>query len=72
MRKHRSYVAARAVEVMDPSPQRVEAPCPYFGQCTLMRLIHRMGIYPSIDPSWVPPDDCSDCNRLAREAKCLR
>jgi len=37
--------------------------------CTLLRLIHKMGIYPAIDPRWVPLGDCRDCHRLAREAR---
>lgn len=36
--------------------------------CTLLRLMHRMGIYPTIDPRWVPPGNCRDCHRLARDA----
>ncbi len=34
IRVRRKYVAARAVEVLEPSPHRVEAPCNYYGQCT--------------------------------------
>ena len=30
----RKYVAARVVEVLEPSPHRIEPPCPYFGDCT--------------------------------------
>ena len=33
VREHRHYIAARVVEVVDSSPNRVEAPCPYFGPC---------------------------------------
>ena len=33
--KHRrGYIAAQVVEVLTPSPYRVEPPCPYFGPCT--------------------------------------
>jgi 23S rRNA (uracil1939-C5)-methyltransferase len=34
--------------------------------CTLMRLLRRMGLYPTLDPNWVPPGQCPDCNRLAK------
>jgi MAF protein len=37
--------------------------------CTLMRLLRRMGVYPTLDPRWVPPGDCPDCHRLARQAR---
>jgi 23S rRNA (uracil1939-C5)-methyltransferase len=30
----RKYVAARVVQVLEASPQRVEPPCPYYGECT--------------------------------------
>ena len=30
----RKYVAAQVTRVIEPSPHRVEPPCPYFGQCT--------------------------------------
>ena len=30
----RKYVAAQVTRVIDPSPRRVQPPCPYFGQCT--------------------------------------
>ena len=30
----RRYVAARVLEVIEPSPHRVDPPCPYFGPCT--------------------------------------
>jgi 23S rRNA (uracil1939-C5)-methyltransferase len=33
-RERRGYIAAQVVEVLDPSPHRVEAPCPYYGACT--------------------------------------
>ena len=34
VRVHRKYASARVVEVLEPSPDRVEAPCEYFGECT--------------------------------------
>ena len=34
IRERRGYVAAQVVEVLDPSPHRVDAPCAYFGACT--------------------------------------
>ena len=37
--------------------------------CTLLRLLHRIGIYPTIDPNWVPPGNCRDCRRLVSDAK---
>ena len=33
VREHKSYLEARLVAVEDPSPRRVEPPCPYFGRC---------------------------------------
>ena len=30
----RKYVAAQVIDVIHPSPQRVDPPCAYFGQCT--------------------------------------
>lgn len=33
-RERRHYVAARVLEVVEASPNRVEPPCPYFGPCT--------------------------------------
>ena len=29
----RSHAEAEAIEVLEPGPCRVEAPCPYFGSC---------------------------------------
>ncbi len=40
--------------------------------CTLLRLMHRMGIYPAIDPGWLPPGECRDCHRLVGDAQHLR
>ena len=34
VRVHRKYIAARVVQVLDPSPHRVVPPCPYYGDCT--------------------------------------
>ncbi len=34
VRVRRKHVAARMVEVLDPSPHRVEPPCRYYGDCT--------------------------------------
>ena len=33
-RVHRRYAAAHTVEVLEPSPDRVAPPCPYYGPCT--------------------------------------
>lgn len=33
-RERRRYVAARVLEVLEPSLYRVDPPCPYFGPCT--------------------------------------
>ena len=32
-RKKKDYGEARAIELLDPSPDRVEAPCPYSAHC---------------------------------------
>jgi 23S rRNA (uracil1939-C5)-methyltransferase len=32
-RRSKDYLMGRVVEVLSPSPHRVEAPCPYFGSC---------------------------------------
>ena len=34
VRTRRKYVAARVVKVLSPSPDRVEPPCRYYGECT--------------------------------------
>ena len=34
VRVHRKYISATVVEVLEPSPSRVDAPCSYFGVCT--------------------------------------
>ena len=40
IRHRRKHVAARVVRVLDASPHRTEAPCPYFGRCTGCQLQH--------------------------------
>ena len=34
IRVRRKYIAARVVQVLEASPERVAAPCPYYGDCT--------------------------------------
>ncbi len=34
IRVRRKYVAAKVVEILEPSPDRVQSPCVYYGQCT--------------------------------------
>ena len=34
VRVHRRYVEAQVVEVLEPSPWRVQPPCSYYGRCT--------------------------------------
>lgn len=34
IRERRGYIAAQVVDVLEPSPHRTEAPCPYYGECT--------------------------------------
>ena len=34
VRVHRKYASATVVQVLEPSPDRVEPPCQYFGECT--------------------------------------
>ena len=33
VKEHARYARARLLEVLDPSPERVEPPCPYFATC---------------------------------------
>ncbi|MFC2059062.1 Maf family nucleotide pyrophosphatase [Chloroflexota bacterium] len=37
--------------------------------CALVHLLHRMGVYPAVNPGWMPPGKCPDCNRLARDSR---
>jgi len=37
--------------------------------CTLMQLLNRLGIFPTIDPNWIAPGRCPDCRRLIAKAK---
>lgn len=34
LKVRRRYVAARVTQVLEPSPDRVDPPCPYYGECT--------------------------------------
>jgi 23S rRNA (uracil1939-C5)-methyltransferase len=34
LRLHRKYASATVVDVLEPAPERVRPPCPYFGECT--------------------------------------
>jgi 23S rRNA (uracil1939-C5)-methyltransferase len=34
LRVHRKYIAARVVQLLEASTDRVEPPCPYYGECT--------------------------------------
>jgi len=34
VRVQRKYAAARVIQVLEPSPDRVAPPCPYYGECT--------------------------------------
>jgi 23S rRNA (uracil1939-C5)-methyltransferase len=43
VKEHRDYLEAKALEVMEPSPDRVEPACPLYGDCggcDLMHLAH--------------------------------
>jgi len=40
MEKKKGYAFARPVEVLEPSPRRVEPPCPVFGRCGGCHLQH--------------------------------
>jgi len=37
--------------------------------CTLLHLLHQMGVYPVINPGWVPPGKCPDCHLLVRNSR---
>lgn len=43
VKEHRSFLEARALEILEPSPERVAPACPHFGECggcDLMHLAH--------------------------------
>jgi len=40
LKVRRRYVAARVARVLEPSPDRVDPPCPYYGECTGCQLQH--------------------------------
>lgn len=42
-RTRKSYLETRVLEVEEPSPHRVEAPCPYYGQCGGCSYQHMAG-----------------------------
>ena len=33
LKRKKQFAEARAVEILEPSPDRIEAPCPYSGYC---------------------------------------
>jgi len=37
--------------------------------CTLLDLMHQLGLYPPIDRRWTPPGNCPDCHRLAGKTR---
>lgn len=42
VRVHRKYVSAKVVGVLEPSQDRVEPPCPYFGECGMPMAAPRL------------------------------
>jgi len=40
VKEHRSYLEARALEILEPSPDRVAPACPSYGDCGGCELMH--------------------------------
>ena len=40
LRRYKTYIEAKVVAVLEPSPHRVEPPCPYYGECGGCQMQH--------------------------------